>query len=301
MPTLKQFFAAPLPAGAAFRIRGIGLHERMRPCLVDRRTGTTDYLFMCFHDPVHVWEKEALRAVPPSSLVIWEPGKRHCYGNTERAWAHSWMHCEGPFLARALRAVRLPRNRVLPLLDPLILEKALAELHAELTLHRRPDPVILRDTFEILLRALARRLREPDAPAPVPARFRSVKAWIDSHYDRPVTLAVLARQTHLSVPHFCKEFKRSFGVPAIDYLIRMRLQAAMHHLGDCNRSITEVARLSGYENLFHFSRLFKQRFGTSPRAMRARIAGAALINQARTHARTGAEAGAPPEEKTSNG
>jgi len=293
MHILRQFFTAPLPAKSAFRIRGIGLHERMRPCLVDRRTGTPDYLFMCFHDAVRVWEKDALHTVPPSSLIIWEPGKRHFYGNTEQVWDHSWIHCEGPFLARALRTVRLPRNRVLPIPDPLILEKALAELHAELTLHRRPDPAILQNTFEIFLRSLARCQRAPDAPAPVPARFLAVKAWIDFHYDRPVTLAALAQQAHLSVPHFCNEFKRYFGVPAIDYLIRIRLQAAVHHLGDCNRSITEVARLAGYENLFHFSRLFKQRFGVSPRAMRARIV--------RPQSLTRREPTGAPMEKTRSG
>ena len=273
MQGFKQFFAAPIPAGAPFRVRGVGLHERMRPCQVDRRTGTDDYLFMCFHDAARVWDPDGLRDVTPPGIVIWEPGNRQCYGCPERTWDHSWIHCEGPFLPRALRTTRLPRNRILPFPDPLILEKALADLYAELTLHRQPDPMILQDTFEIFLRSLARSQRAPDAPAPVPARFLAVKRWIDSHYDQPVTLAALAQQAHLSVPHFCGEFKRCFGSPAIDYLIRARMQAAMHHLGDCNRSITEVARLAGYENLFHFSRLFKQRFGVSPRAMRARIAG----------------------------
>ena len=154
-----------------------------------------------------------------------------------------------------------------------MLEKALLDLHAELTLHRQPDPPILRDLMEIFLRSLARGCNEPTAHAPVPARFLAIKGWIDSHYEQPVTLAALAQQTHLSVPHFCSEFKRYFGVPAIDYLIRTRMQAAAHQLGDCNRSITEVAQLAGYENLFHFSRLFKQRFGMSPLAMRKRLAG----------------------------
>ena len=273
MHGFKQWFSAPIPAGAAFRIRGIGLHERMHPWMVDRRTGTQDYLIMCFHDAVRVWEPNSLRDLTPPGIVVWEPGRRHYYGSTEHTWNHSWIHGEGPFLTQALRTARLPLNRILQISEPLILEKALIDLHAELTLHRQPDPLILRDTFEIFMRSLARGRDEPTAHAPVPARFLAIKGWIDSHYDQPVTLAALAQQAHLSVPHFCSEFKRYFGVPAIDYLIRTRMQAAAHQLGDCNRSITEVAQLAGYENLFHFSRLFKQRFGMSPMAMRKRIAG----------------------------
>ena len=241
--------------------------------MVDRRTGTIDYLFMCFHDAARVWEPDTLRTISSPSLVIWEPGHRHCYGCTTRTWEHSWIHCEGPFLSHALRSLQLPCNRILPFPDPLVLEKALTELHVELTLHRQPDPRILQDTFEIFLRNLARSRRTPDAPALVPERFRNVKGWIDSHYDQPVTLAALAQHAHLSIPHFCCEFKRFFGMSAIDYLIRVRMQAAVHHLGDCNRSITEVAQLAGYPNLYHFSRLFKQRFGRSPKAMREKIAG----------------------------
>ena len=273
MHGFKQWFPASISAGFTFRVRGIGLHEQMRPCIVDRRTGTHDYFIMCFHDAVRVWESNSLRDVTPPGIVIWEPGRHHSYGNAEHMWDHSWIHCEGPFLPRALRTIRLPRNRILPVPDPLIFEKALIDLHAELTLHRRPDPLILRDIFAIFLRGLARGAGESGAQAQVPTRFLAVKGWIDSHYDQPVTLASLAQQTHLSVSHFRSEFKRYFNMPAIDYLIRVRMQAAAHHLGDCNRSITEVARLAGYENLFHFSRLFKQRFGMSPKAMRKKIAG----------------------------
>ena len=273
MPIFKHFFDAAIPAGAPFRIHGLGLHERMPPTLVDRPTGTPDYLIMCFHEPAHVRERDAIHPVTPPGIILWEPGHRQNYGFPDKSWDHSWIHCEGPFLARALRTLRLPRNRILPLPDPLIFERALAELHAELTLHRQPSPVILRDTFEIFLHNLARYQRKPDTLAAVPERFRNIKGWIDSHYDQPVMLAGLAQQAHLSVPHFCSEFRRYFGVSAIDYLIRLRMQVAAHHLGDANRSITEVARLTGYENLYHFSRLFKQRFGMSPRTMRKRITG----------------------------
>lgn len=273
MRGFKTWIDAPIPVETGFRINGIGLREHMGPQMIDRRAGTGDYLFMCFHDTVRVWEKEGLRDATPPAIVIWEPHHRHLYGNEEKAWDHSWLHCQGPFMTQALQGVQLPFNQAVALPESLFMEDTLIDLRAELTLHRHPDPLILRNFFEIFLRELARHLGKADAAAPMPARLLQVKAWIESNYDQPVTLAELARQAHLSVSHFCHEFKRCFGVAVIDYLIQVRMRAAMHALGNRNLNITEVARLTGYENLYHFSRIFKQRFGMSPKAMRARMAG----------------------------
>jgi len=77
---------------------------------------------------------------------------------------------------------------------------------------------------------------------------------------------------HLSVPHFCSEFKRYFNVPPLEFLIRLRMHVAAHHLGNLSHSITEVAEMAGYTDLFYFSKRFKKWYGMSPRAMRAALA-----------------------------
>jgi AraC-like DNA-binding protein len=273
MHGFKLWFVSPVPESAEFRVKGIGVHERMRPRMVDRRLGTADYLFMYFHDPVRIWEQGEIRPFPAESLAIWEPGNRHCYGSETRTWDHSWIHCEGYFVTRKLKALRIPTNGVVPLPDPMVLEKALMGIHEELAVRVHPDPVILQNLFENFLRGLARLIGPDRDPSPVPERFLKVKAWIDAHYAEPLTLGVLAERANLSIPHFCSEFKKYFKVSAIDYLIRLRTHAAAHYLADSNRSVKEVARLVGYEDIFYFSKLFKKRFGMSPRAMRSRLQG----------------------------
>ncbi|MEA2068622.1 MAG: AraC family transcriptional regulator, partial [Verrucomicrobiota bacterium] len=104
----------------------------------------------------------------------------------------------------------------------------------------------------------------------VPAKIRQVKQYLDQHTRQSITLRQLAEKADLSVPHLCAGFRRCFGDSPINYLIGLRLQQARYLLLDRSFGIGEIARRVGYEDIYHFSKLFKKQFGCSPRAMRAK-------------------------------
>ena len=52
--------------------------------------------------------------------------------------------------------------------------------------------------------------------------MRLARENIDASYHQRFTLTALATQAGLSVPHFCTEFRRHFGVPPVTYLIGRR-------------------------------------------------------------------------------
>jgi AraC-like DNA-binding protein len=78
----------------------------------------------------------------------------------------------------------------------------------------------------------------------------------------------MAGKAGMSAPHFYARFREVFGLPPMECLIRYRLQHAAWLLTDKNLQVAEVARRSGYEDPFHFSKVFKKRFGRSPCAWR---------------------------------
>jgi AraC-like DNA-binding protein len=56
------------------------------------------------------------------------------------------------------------------------------------------------------------------------------------------------------------------------YLTQQRLELAKRRLSNHllrHKTITELAMQSGFNNMAHFSRLFKQNYGVSPRQYRA--------------------------------
>jgi AraC family transcriptional regulator len=85
-----------------------------------------------------------------------------------------------------------------------------------------------------------------------------------SQIDRQHSLSSVARGVGMSPFHFSRIFKQLVGQTPHQYLIRARLAHASRRLR-AGFSVTDAAFASGFENLSHFIRLFKRRFGVAPR------------------------------------
>ena len=59
---------------------------------------------------------------PPDSLMIWPRAAGHYYGNPDKAWNHSWTHCDGTAILRLLALDTPPRRSSDPLLAPDVYE-----------------------------------------------------------------------------------------------------------------------------------------------------------------------------------
>ncbi len=85
---------------------------------------------------------------------------------------------------------------------------------------------------------------------------------------RPWTVGELAAEVALSRSAFTARFRRLVGEPPMRYLIRARLAHAAGLLHTTDVSLAEIARRTGYESEFSFSRAFKRAFGVAPGAYR---------------------------------
>lgn len=255
------------PLTGDFRINAFAVHERMPPVIVNRPAGTGDWLFMLFHDPVDIRVSGKIETVLPGTLMMWPCGAAHWYGNQTLSWDHSWIHFTGEWAAKRTRECRLDQEEFLLLRSPAVFTDCLWELYAELTGHRQPDLVILKNLFYNGLRGLMRDTDE-NSSFFIPEPVRQVKQYLDQHTQEKVTLHRLAAMAGISVPHLSAEFKRCYADSPINYLIRQRLQQARYLLLNRGLSISEIAMKVGYEDIFHFSKLFKKHFGKSPQAVR---------------------------------
>lgn len=74
----------------------------------------------------------------------------------------------------------------------------------------------------------------------------------------------MAAAFHLSPDHFTRLFKALKGVPPRELILQARIDAARRLLLSSSHSVTRIAALTGFGNIYHFSRQFKQRTGRSP-------------------------------------
>src|SRR5271154_3466720 len=97
-----------------------------------------------------------------------------------------------------------------------------------------------------------------------PWQKRRVIDLFREHLDGSIRLPTLARECSLSVSHFARAFRQSFGTPPHHYLVRQRVECAKQLLSGTNRSLCEVAQQAGFSDQPSFSRTFKAVVGITP-------------------------------------
>lgn len=92
-----------------------------------------------------------------------------------------------------------------------------------------------------------------------------VISYFEEHYSEKISLDQIAENMYLSPFYISKLFKSEIGDTPIRHLINIRLEKAKQLLEvGHNGTIQEIAAMVGYDDAYHFSKLFKKRYGISP-------------------------------------
>jgi AraC family transcriptional regulator len=113
------------------------------------------------------------------------------------------------------------------------------------------------------------------APPGAVARVTRVVRSIEGAPSGNHTLGNLAEWAGLSRYHFLRTFQRLTGLTPHQYVRRARLRAAALRLAGEKTKVIDVAYDSGFGDVSNFNRAFRDEFGATPLAFRAR-AGAAV-------------------------
>ncbi|MBA3708978.1 MAG: helix-turn-helix transcriptional regulator [Planctomycetes bacterium] len=97
------------------------------------------------------------------------------------------------------------------------------------------------------------------------------RRWAKGRLEQ-ISLDELAEAAGVSRAHLARIFRAHLGATPVESMRILRLDRAAALLVRTNLAINVIAEQTGFENAFHFSRVFRQQYGHSPRAMRLRIA-----------------------------
>jgi AraC-like DNA-binding protein len=262
---LKAWYPAGRLSGSSLTVRGVGCRENMPSGVNNRPRGTGDWLFMHFPERISLHIEGIEQSVEGPVLMIWGPGIGQWYGCRTQRYLHSWVHAQGPALDALAGASDLPVGVPIFGLTPAVFDACIVALHQELG-RPQPDPRLAQLHLEVLVREAARAAHPSVDGSPPP--WPEIRRFIEERFAQRLTLAGLARRFQLSPQHLCEGFHRWFGVPPIEYLIRLRLDRARVLLTDRNRTVAEVAAEVGWRDAPHFSRLFRHRCGITPGSLR---------------------------------
>jgi transcriptional regulator GlxA family with amidase domain len=91
-----------------------------------------------------------------------------------------------------------------------------------------------------------------------------LQAWLDGHFTENFSMVGLAEKVHLSERQFKRRFKKATEESPLAYVQALRIESAKQVLVSSNKSISEVSRNSGYEDVRFFRQLFKRLTSLSP-------------------------------------
>ncbi len=78
------------------------------------------------------------------------------------------------------------------------------------------------------------------------------------HYLEALTLEQVAKVAGMSIPTFCRFFKKNIKKTYFDFLQELRISHACKLLTDSNKAVLEICYESGYNSWAHFSKQFKK-------------------------------------------
>lgn len=100
-------------------------------------------------------------------------------------------------------------------------------------------------------------------------RMEAVRVYCACNYSRRITLDEMSRHVGMNKSSFCTFMRNNAGTSFSEFLNDMRLERAKVMLCNTDHNIAEIAVDCGFQNITYFNRLFRQKYGVSPKLFRS--------------------------------
>jgi AraC family transcriptional regulator len=97
-----------------------------------------------------------------------------------------------------------------------------------------------------------------------PWQAKRLVAYVESNINSNIQVSTLASVVHLSVSHFSRVFKRTFGETPHAYLTRQRIRRAQVIMMRSREPLAQVALHCGMSDQAHFTHVFRKIVGINP-------------------------------------
>lgn len=96
------------------------------------------------------------------------------------------------------------------------------------------------------------------------SRIKSILEYISINYNRKITLPELSSAFSMSEGQFCRFFKSMVRLSAINYINSYRINESVALLQNTDKEISEIAGITGFNNISYFNKIFRRSMHCSP-------------------------------------
>ncbi|MCL6632145.1 MAG: AraC family transcriptional regulator [Alicyclobacillus herbarius] len=262
--------------GAYVRVAGYGYHDR--PYHSVKQEGFTTYLLRLQVEGQAETVIDGRRAsIGVGDLLLVaprQPYELHIGHSSARAPIRSadyYIFCDGPWLDAWWQERRRPRMATIPLDDSML--SLWRQVAWEKRRIGRTDDRIGDYLVRVLCLLIDRSLDEWQARTVSPESLAAhrMKRFIEQNIGDELTLQDVADEVGLSVSRAVHLFKETFGCTIVQYIVDVRLKLASDRIRFSAMTLEQAAESAGFRSYSYFYRVFRDRYGVSPKQYRQQM------------------------------
>ena len=243
--------------------------------ICNRPNGTDDYLLLHFKTPVRIWQDDEIISAAPDACIVMTPGSRHWFESRDCDLVHNWVHFMPDDPDTFLR-LGFPVNKLFYPMKTDFITMLMKECQDEFINRKAYWENALSASLSRLFILLARESLQsekfPQSKYMSEVRDKLGHLRIELYHspERAFSVAEMAQKLSMSRSRFSVLYRECFGVSPREDAIHARITYAKYLLDAGDLKIEKIAEMTGYKNLYHFIRQFKDLTGVTPGKYRIR-------------------------------
>lgn len=105
----------------------------------------------------------------------------------------------------------------------------------------------------------------------LPSKILDTMSYVQIHLNKNITVSHLAERANQNKDYFSRQFLIHTGQRPLNYIHEKKIERAQYLLATTSKTFLEIAMDTGFSNLPHFSKIFKQVISLTPSEYRRQI------------------------------
>ncbi|WP_219838673.1 AraC family transcriptional regulator [Paenibacillus sp. R14(2021)] len=228
-------------------------------------------------------EKGRFELKAGDAFLYFPEEKQFYYAHPDHPWEIKWVHFYGSGVQTDLTERGFHRSIAWRLRTSAELDGRIDELLGEIERHTllRPSRVAML-MYGIVAEFIeqAEPISAAGGSASAVERILALLPELQAAASEPFDLDAWAARAATNRYTFCRSFRRAIGQTPLAFLTMCRIQRAKVLLVERQElSVSEIARLSGYDTASYFNKRFQESENMTPTAYRGQFAGTAALRR----------------------